>query len=289
MKIRLKKEYLIGVTIAALVIVFDILQFWRMRWFFTLIVLAINISWSQFWMDFFKEQKRQKEIEEKFLELVRALVGTVKSGIPIPLALRQTADKDYGALTKYTKKLAYQLEWGMPVHDALLTFSKDTGNMVIKRSVSIVLEAEKSGGDIENVLESVTDSVIHVKKMKAERRAETYSQMVQGYLVFFIFIGIMLLLQLKLFPLLQGMSGTMTSGLGNMDVLGGVFSQGETANMDMIFFSLLMIQGFFAGIMIGKFSEGTLKQGLIHSLILMTLAALIITTGLCMGCLKGGV
>ncbi len=118
MKIEFKKEYLIGITISAIILLLDILQFWKTRWFFALIVLAINIGWSQFWMDFFKEQERQKEIEEKFLEMVRALVGTVKSGISVPQALKQTADKDYGALTKYTKKLSYQLEWGIPVYDA---------------------------------------------------------------------------------------------------------------------------------------------------------------------------
>lgn len=286
MKIKFKKEYLIGVGLGAFVILLDLLYFWKTRWFLAMIIVAITISWSQFWMDFFKEQKRQKEIEEKFLEFVRALVSTTRSGISIPQALRQTSDKDYGALTKYTQKLANQLEWGIPVHDALLTFSKDTGNSVIKRAVSIVLEAEKSGGDMENVLESVTDSVMHVKKMKAERKAGTYSQMVQGYIVFFVFIGIMLLLQLKLFPTLQGMSGTMQSGLGGMGMLGGMFGEGQQlgeSGLDRIFFSLLMIQGLFAGIMIGKFSEGTLKQGLAHSLALMTIAALIITLA------KGGI
>jgi hypothetical protein len=44
-----------------------------------------------------------------------------------------------------------------------------------------------------------------------------------------------------------------------------------------------MVQGFFGGLVIGKFSEGNIKNGLIHSLILMTLAALIITT------VKGGI
>ncbi len=284
MRIKFKKEYLIGASIGALVVILDILYFWKTRWFLAVIILAITIGWSQFWRDFFKEQKKQKEIEEKFLEFVRALVGMVKSGIPIPQALRQTSDKDYGALTKYTKKLAYQLEWGMPVYDALTTFSKDTGNSVIKRSVSIVLEAEKSGGDIGNVLESVTDSVLHVKKMKAERKAETYSQTVQGYIVFFVFIGIMLLLQLKLFPSLQGMN--LQEGLSSSGLTSGVFGEGDKMTQEelgKVFFGMLMVQGFFAGIMIGKFSEGTLKQGLTHSLLLMTLAALIITL------FKGGI
>lgn len=284
MKIRFKKEYFIGISVGLFMIVLDILYFWKTRWFLSIIILSVSIGWSQFWIDFHKEQVRQREIEEKFLEFVRALVGTAKSGISIPQALKQTSDKDYGALTKYTKKLANQLEWGIPVHDALLTFSKDTGNSVIKRSVSIVLEAEKSGGDMESVLESVTDSVVHVKKMKAERKAGTYSQMVQGYMVFFIFIGIMLLLQLKLFPSLQSMEG-MGESLGSAG-LTGMFGQGEKADpafMDRIFFSLILVQGFFAGIMVGKFSEGTIKQGLLHSLILMTVAALIMTTA------KGGI
>jgi len=285
MKIRFKKEYLIGISFGILLIVFDILYFLKTRWFFAVIVLAIVSIVIQFLLEIKKEQDRQKEIEEKFLEFVRALVGTVKSGISIPQALKQIADKDYGALTKYTKKLANQLEWGIPVDQALLIFSKDTGNTVIKRAISIVLEAEKSGGDMENVLESVTDSIVHVKKMKAERRSETYSQMVQGYIIFFVFIGIMLLLQLKLFPALEGMGG-MGEGLETMGVGGGVFQQAgeaEKVNLDNAFFSLLMIQGLFAGIMIGKFSEGTLKQGIMHSFTLMTLAALIITV------VKGGI
>src|SRR4030042_1605198 len=113
MKIKFKKEYLIGISFGALLIIFDVLYFLKTRWFFAVIVLAIVSSVIQFLLEIKKEQDRQKGIEEKFIEFVRALVGTVKSGISIPQALRQVADKDYGALTKYTKKLAYQLEWGI--------------------------------------------------------------------------------------------------------------------------------------------------------------------------------
>jgi len=278
MKIKFEKKYFIGLSVSALIVIIDLVYLLKTRWSVAMIVLAIVVAITQFMLDISQEQKRQREIEEKFLEFVRALVGTVKSGVSIPQALKQTSDKDYGALTKYTKKLAYQLEWGIPVDEAFLTFSRDTGNTVIKRAISIVLEAEKSGGDIGSVLESVTDSVVHVKKMKAERKSETYSQIVQGYIVFFVFIGIMLLLQIKLFPLLSGMSGSMSQGLGGMGM--SMFGSGEklgTSGIGKIFFSMVMIQGLFAGIMIGKFSEGTAKQGLMHSFILMTLAALVVT------------
>jgi flagellar protein FlaJ len=218
------------------------------------------------------------------LEFVRALVGSVKSGISVPQAVIHASRKDYGALTPYTTKLANQLEWGIPIHEALITFANDTKNSVIKRSVAIVIEAEQSGGDMEDVLESVTNSVVQVKKIKAERKSSTYSQIVQGYIVFFVFIGIMLLLQVKLFPMLGNISGSLSEGMSASGLGGGVFGQsGEDVNLDNLFFALIMIQALFAGIMVGKFSEGTVKQGLLHSLILMTVSALIVTT------VKGGI
>jgi flagellar protein FlaJ len=147
-----------------------------------------------------------------------------------------------------------------------------------------VIEAEESGGDIGDVLDSVTNSVVNVKKMKEERRSSAFSQIVQGYIIFFVFIAIMLILQLWLFPKFGEMSGSLQGGLGNF---GGLASgDGEKIaqqSLDRIFFSLVLIQGFFTGLMVGKFSEGTIKQGLLHSLILMTVGALIITTA------KGGI
>ena len=43
------------------------------------------------------------------------------------------------------------------------------------------------------------------------------------------------------------------------------------------FFYLLLVQGFFAGLVIGKLSEGNIKAGLKHSFILVVLAILIST------------
>jgi hypothetical protein len=85
----------------------------------------------------------------------------------------------------------------------------------------------------------------------------------------------MLLLQLWLFPKLGNLSGTMKGGVSSF---GSLFQgSGSPFNLDTTFFGLIMIQGFFAGMMVGKFSEGSIKQGLLHSLILMTTAAFIIT------------
>ena len=110
-----------------------------------------------------------------------------------------------------------------------------------------MIEAEKSGGDIAEVLDSIANSVVDVKKMKQERKASTYGQIVQGYIVFFVFIAIMLVLQLWLFPKLGGIAGGLGAGVGALGGgLGGISGGGIAMNLDTIFFALIMIQGFFA-------------------------------------------
>jgi len=283
MRLRFKWIYLIGIVLALAIIGMDVYAYFYVdflkRFFWPILIIAINIGWSQFWIDFYREIKRQKEIENQFLEFMRSLVGSVKSGIDIPKSILNVADKNFGDLTPYVKKLANQIEWGIPVRKGLLVFGRDTDNKVIQRSIAIIIEADASGGDLTNVLTSVTKSVLDVKKMKEERRTSAYSQIVQGYIVFFVFIAIMLILQLWLFPKLTTMQGSLQGTVGG---LGSLVGNGETMSLDKVFLGLILIQGFFAGIMIGKFSEGTFKQGLIHSLVLMTLAAVIITTA------KGG-
>ena len=93
----------------------------------------------------------------------------------------------------------------------------------------------------------------------------------------------MLVVQIYLLPQLGDISLTVSSGLsgitsGNIDnVQTAAASSANILNFNNIFLGLILIQGFFAGIMIGKFAEGEAKMGLKHSLILMVASYLIIT------------
>ncbi len=278
---EIKHYHIAAIVFAVLVIIFDIYKFHGTPWMMPLFVAAAFLGGLPFLIDFLRENKKQKEIETKFLEFVRALVENVKSGIPIPRAILQVADEDYGALTPYVKKLANQLEWGFPLREALQIFANDTRNSVIKRAISIVMEAERSGGNMTEVLEAVTNSVYSIKKLKEERRSTTFSQIVQGYIIFFVFIVIMLVLQIYLIPKISSLGTEVTTGLGGLGAapLGVSFGAAtQTFKFETIFTWLVIIQGFFAGLMIGKFSEGELKAGIKHSVALVVIGYLIIST-----------
>jgi len=281
MKLKIKTRHIASIIFGIVVMILAIVFLKDTRWLRPLIAIGLFFMGSQFLWDFTTENKRQQQIGSKFLEFVRSISNSVKSGIPVPKAIMMVADADYGSLSPYVKKLAKQLEWGFPLRQALITFARDTENKLIKKSITIVIEAEKSGGNIQEVLSAVTASVLQMKKIKEERKSMIFSQTLQGYIVFFIFIGIMIVLVTYLLPQLDGMGGTM---LGDISSGGSVFQGGELAeipsqlNYDLIFTGLILIQGFFAGLLVGKFSEGELKYGIKHSLIMMMGGYLIFAT-----------
>jgi len=275
----MKKEYIIGICIFLFLIAMDFSLFFNTRWFWSVLLLSFVLGVLPAFLNYLQEGKRQKDVETEFLEFIRSLSENVKSGIPIPQSILNLKDKDYGPLSQHVAKLAYQIEWGIPVKDAFKVFSRDADNKVIKRSISIINQAEESGGRMEDILESVVESVVNIQRLKDERRSSTYSQMVQGYIVFFIFIAIMLILEVKLMPLIQDMIGGLSSGaISGSGFFDAPAQPAAELDFKSIFLSLIVVQGIFAGLLIGKFSEGSIKYGLKHSFALVAIALLIILT-----------
>ena len=273
---KIKIRHIISLIIGLFILILDITFLIGTRWVYTVLIIGLSIAALPFFLDFLKENKKQKEIENMFLEFSRALVESVKSGIPIPQSIGIISKNDFGALSPYLKKLANQIEWGISIRQALTSLGKDTKNLTIQRAVAIVIQAEQSGGRMDDVLESVTKSIQSIKELKDERKSTIFSQTVEGYIVFYIFVIIMLVLQVKFLPKIQEMSASI-SGTG----VGGLLGDGAATtnlNMKLVLLELITIQGIFAGLMIGKFSEGKVIFGVKHSVILVISSLLIILT-----------
>lgn len=289
------RTYILTIGIGAIILIVDFFTFYGTAWFIPVVVVAVTVAWSKYWIDFFINLQRQRNIEARFPDFIRYLAGAIKSGMPVSKAIIYVSKTDFGDLTPYVKKLANQIEWSISVHKSLKTFANDTKNSVIKRSIATVIEAEQAGGNMEDVLESVTQSVIEIKKMKQKRKANIHGQVIQSYVIFVVFLIVMIVVQNMVVPYVVGMGQMEVRGAGEgiINPLGGIV---ETVKIDIsslggfiksvnlwfvslrgVFLMIALIQGFFTGIVIGKLAEGEMKPGLKHSLILMTLAFFVIT------------
>ncbi|MDP1729317.1 MAG: type II secretion system F family protein [archaeon] len=279
----MKKTNFMGLVAgASIIVILGILLYFAVidiKIFSFLAGIAVIIAGTPFFVDLLAESQREADIEQMFLEFARDLVEGVKSGTPISKSIINIRDKDFGSLNPHVKKLANQIGIGIPVKDALDNFSKDIKSTIISRAIGLIREAEVSGGKIENILESVAFSISQIEKLKKERKAVIYNLTVQGYIIFLIFIVIMLVMQFKILPIvsalnLAGGGDLSDSNLGDLLPGSGV-TQLNPSELAAPFLALLISQGFFAGLVIGKISEGSVKGGLKHSFILVAISWLI--------------
>lgn len=281
---KLKKSHWIGIIAAGFLIVCSLVLFFLKIFdsglLYFIFGIAVVVGILPFFIELILSLGKERKKEEMFLEFSRDLVEGVKSGTSISKSILNIKQKEYGELSPHVNKLANQISIGIPLKSAMKTFAMDVNSSTISRAVTLIIEAEKAGGKVETILESVAQSVGQVDKLRKERRAAIATLVVQGYIIFFIFIAIMLVMQFKILPITQGLDvGDGGDGLG-LNLGGMSVGSGEAMNPEEMarpFLYLLITQGFFIGLVIGKLSEGSVRAGLKHSFILGIIAILIST------------
>jgi len=213
----------------------------------------------------YNEYRDIRNIESVFPRYLRDIAENIATGMTLPQAMRATRSTDYGAFTAHAKEISAKVSWGIPIEKALYHFAKKTKSKTLSRTVQAISETYKSGGTIDTILKSVAQSLQEMEKIKKERYSSVYAQMINGYLIYVIFLGVMIGLSTILIP---------------------TFTRFGTEGQDFqpifieIFRALTIIQGFFAGLAIGKMAEGTMIAGLKHAfaLVIFGYSALLLFT-----------
>jgi flagellar protein FlaJ len=278
----LKKPHWIGIVFGLVIVVIGFTFFFKENLFYFLMGIASAIILLPFVVTTVVETNSEKNKNEQFLEFARALAENVKGGTPIGQSIKNMGNKNFGSLTDNIAKLSNQISIGVPMSKAFDTFADDVGSLTVRRAVDLIKQAEMAGGKIDDILDSVASSIYQVEKLKKERAAAISSLVVQGYIIFFIFIGIMLVMQFKIIPLTEdvqtvgGIEGVGTGTLGSINIPSKTGFSSDDLSRPMLY--MLLLQGIFSGLAIGKLSEGSIKAGMKHSFA-MTIAAFLISTG----------
>ena len=213
------------------------------------------------------ETWKVKSLEDFFPQFMADLAESIRSGMTLPQAVESISTNDYGRLSSYVKRLNAQLEWGIPFDVAFLKFAENTKSNLIKRISSTIIESHKYGGNLSDLFETISKTSVEVERLREERKLYMHSQMITGYVIFFVFLLVMGGLQRYLIPSLTQAS------------VGGVTKTASSSEVEnsyrMLFRNLIIIQGFFAGLVVGKLSEGTITGGIKHSLLLITIGVII--------------
>lgn len=228
----------------------------------SLVMGGIGIAIFPYLYKKYSVYSKKRDTEEKFPIFLRDFVEAVRGGMTVPAAFHLISRNDYGALNPYVKKISAKLEWGIPVDKVLLSFARETKSNLIGRIISSVIESHRYGGRLAETFEALSKTAVEVDRLKEERKFFLQSQMMTGYIIFFVFLGVIISLQTFLVPSLT------SSATSNISVSQASPDQIASDFKD-IFRNLILIQGLFAGLSVGKMAEGAMIAGLKHSMIMM--------------------
>ena len=200
---------------------------------------------------------RWKRSVDKYLpDLFRSIVQAQKTGMTLPQAVEEASKRKYGSMTKELQKMVAQMSWGVSFEDALQSLGKRVDTALLRQTIPLILEAQRSGGQVEKVFEPLEEFVRTTLTFDAERKTQIRPYLAIIYVAFFVFLFTIIMLFKSFF----------------VDMVDFELSQFELmppSEARSIFFHMSAIQAFFGGLVAGKMGEGTVGGGLKHSVILL--------------------
>src|SRR5881628_33206 len=213
------------------------------------------------------ESKRRDSIDNNIPHLIRDIADAGRSGMTLVRSIEISAERDYGPLTKELKKLIAKISFRVPLERALQYFADSTGTTLSRRSSMLIAEANKSGGDIQESMESVAKHVQEIQYLERKRRATLRPFIGVMYISFAVFLVTVYLLISSFFKQLANTN--FGSGGGGIGGVGFNFVSLPLDKITTVFLYMAMIEALFAGLVGGKMATGYLKDGLKHAILLM--------------------
>src|SRR6266852_5874511 len=211
------------------------------------------------------ESKRRDSIDNNIPHLIRDIADAGRSGMTLTRSIEISAERDYGPLTKEIKKLMAKVSFRVPLEKALQFFADRTGTMLSRRTAMLVSEANKSGGDIQESMESIAKHVQEIQYLERKRRATLRPFIGVMYISFAVFLVTVYLLISSFFTRLanSNLAGGSVGGIGFN------FVSLPLEKITAVFLYMAMIEAVFAGFVGGKMATGYIKDGLKHAILLM--------------------
>jgi flagellar protein FlaJ len=221
-----------------------------------------------------REYNRIRRLEERFPDFLRDIASSHKGGLTLHQAASIAARGEYGDLTPEVRKMADQLSWNVSFSEALRRFSDRVQTPLVQRAVSLILQADRSGGSTTDVLLTAAKDAREIKNLENERRLTMGLYTIVVYITFFVFLGVAAILYAQFAPQIVASSQAVqeiggTEGVGIQGVSGNAL---DLRQYQLFYFMAAVVQGLGDGIVAGLLGTGRAALGLRHSFVMVAIS-----------------
>ena len=254
-----------GVSIAIFVIlgILSLLGIARLGNPIDFFIFALLSGTGIYGMYEYLNHRRISKIDAVFPDFVRDLAASRRAGMTFTNAILFTSKGNYGLLTKEIQKIAQQISWGSSVEEALESFARRINTKSVRRTVSLIIEASRSGGNVADVLDVAAEDAREIKILEGERRVGMASYIIVIYVGMYVFLAIIAILSGVFIPALtSGSSSGLATALGGRRLI-------SADAITSIFYLATIVQAIGTGLVAGVFEDGHIKSSVKHIFIMV--------------------
>jgi archaeal flagellar protein FlaJ len=212
----------------------------------------------------YNNNKWLKEVDQHLPRLLMDVTESMQSGLSLYNALENATKNDYGPITKELDSAMVDFRITSDFTASMQQLGANLKRPNAKRLTTILIEANETGGRIDDVLETSIELFTNLDEYRQERDAEIgpYILLVYVGAIIFLIISYTIIYQFLL-PIIEVSQKEHVAGSGILkDLL--EFSYYKSA-----LYWASVIEGIAGGLVAGKIIYGRTKGGLIHSTILI--------------------
>ena len=231
------------------------------------IAFGILIVISPISVAVFIDTRWREGIDENLPNLLRDIADAQRTGLSLPRAISESSKRNYGPLTPELQKMAAKISWGIPFDRAMRSFTDTADTELNNRAAILILEAQRSGGVIEDIFDSAQKHVEDILALRKERLGSMKPYIWIIYAAFLIFmLVIVVLFQTFFYPMTEMYENFQDVGVGGTQM---GLPPSTLEAYKTLFLHMVVIEGLFSGLVAGKMGEGKAKNGLKHSTIMV--------------------
>lgn len=233
------------------------------------LTVSLVVGLSPYAADSTLSERRLRRHEQDFTDFLFELSELVRGGIDPIKSTITLSQGSLGSITKPVRVVSKQMEIGFTFEQAMRNLATSLKSPLIDKYVDLVIQASYSGGAVANLIQRASADMSTFLSIEKEKRAGLSQYTVVLYTGQVILISLCAILVVQFLPELS-----VISSVGSTSFTGSILGQSDIASvpLERDLYLLVVINGFMGGLVIGKISEGKLKQGIKHSLVLVVIA-----------------
>jgi tight adherence protein C len=141
-----------------------------------------------------KVSGRKSEIQRKLPDALDLLTVSVEAGLGFDMALNKVVEKLKGPLAEEFGRVLHEVRMGKPRRDAMKAMSLRVDSPDVSQFIAALVQADKLGVSLANVLRVQSDQMRLKRKQRAEETAMKAPLKMSFVLVFFVLPALMIVL-----------------------------------------------------------------------------------------------